>query len=266
MNDLTGKRFGRWTVTKRAPNRKLATYYLCKCDCGVEKEVCSSHLKRGKSTSCGCYQRELIVALGRKIPSEETKKKMRNIKLGKSHPSKPLFDLTGIRFGRWVVLDRVFIYNRLYWLCKCDCGKIKEIRGDALRKGKSLGCKSCSARENATKSWEDPEFVKKQMRANKVQPNKYELKFESFLSFNFPNEWKYVGDGQLIIAGKCPDFVNVNGKKQIIELYGDYWHKGQNPQDRINLFSRLGFKTLIIWASEMRDIERVKEKIYGEFY
>lgn len=26
------------------------------------------------------------------------------------------------------------------------------------------------------------------------------------------------------IGGLCPDFVNCNGKKVIIELFGDYWH------------------------------------------
>jgi len=67
---------------------------------------------------------------------------------------------------------------------------------------------------------------------------------------NFPNEWKYAGDGSLIIRGKCPDFVNVNGRKLIIEVFGDYWHSeervGKNSkehmQDRINIFSVVGYK------------------------
>lgn len=109
--------------------------------------------------------------------------------------------------------------------------------------------------------WKDPEFFKERMKSFGVKPNKLELKFEKFLNENFPNEWKYVGDGQVILGGKCPDFINVNGKKQIIELYGDYWHKGQNPEDRIKIFEPFGYKTLIIWEKELKNLDQIKERI-----
>jgi len=47
--------------------------------------------------------------------------------------------------------------------------------------------------------------------------------------------------------------MNINGQKKLIELYGDYWHKGQNPQKRINYFKKYGFKTLIIWEKEYKN-------------
>jgi hypothetical protein len=56
-----------------------------------------------------------------------------------------LVDLTGRRFGRWVVLS----YGghrkpdpNIYWLCRCDCGTVKTIVGNSLRGGgsKSCGC------------------------------------------------------------------------------------------------------------------------------
>jgi hypothetical protein len=61
--------------------------------------------------------------------------------------------------------------------------------------------------------WKNEEYAKRIFSALNVKPNKYELFLESWLNNNFNNEWKFVGDGQLIINGKCPDFVNVNGKK-----------------------------------------------------
>jgi G:T-mismatch repair DNA endonuclease (very short patch repair protein) len=112
-----------------------------------------------------------------------------------------------------------------------------------------------------TCKWQDPEYVAKQMKARNVRPNKLELNFEKLLNKIQPNEWKYVGDGEFILGGKCPDFVNINGKKQIIELYGDYWHKGQNPQERIGLFSEFGYRTLVIWENELKNIEEVEDKI-----
>lgn len=51
-----------------------------------------------------------------------------------------LLDLTGMRFGRWTVL-RYAGYNKgSLWECRCDCGKIKNVRSDRLRYGKSTSC------------------------------------------------------------------------------------------------------------------------------
>lgn len=57
LNDLTGKRFGRWTVIKRSEN-KARTRWLCRCDCGTLKSVQGSGLVTGASTSCGCFRNE----------------------------------------------------------------------------------------------------------------------------------------------------------------------------------------------------------------
>ena len=54
LNDLTGKRFGNWVVLERAPNKKKATMWRCKCDCGKERDVSAINLSDGGSTNCGC--------------------------------------------------------------------------------------------------------------------------------------------------------------------------------------------------------------------
>ena len=54
---------------------------------------------------------------------------------------------------------------------------------------------------------------------------------------------------------------DINGQKKCIELYGNYWHKNDNPQDRIDLFKQFGYDTLIIWEHELKDIEKVKNRI-----
>ncbi len=62
FEDLTGKRFGRLTVIKRAPNSPSSpsTRWFCVCDCGKEKIVYAPRLKDGTSVSCGCYGRERV--------------------------------------------------------------------------------------------------------------------------------------------------------------------------------------------------------------
>jgi very-short-patch-repair endonuclease len=65
----------------------------------------------------------------------------------------------------------------------------------------------------------------------------------------------------VIIANKNPDFININGKKAIIEVYGEYWHKGQNPKDRANMFKKYGYSTLVVWDNEFKDMNKVIGKI-----
>ena len=83
------------------------------------------------------------------------------------------------------------------------------------------------------------------------KPNKLEKGFQALLDELFPGEYVYVGNGGLLVGGKCPDFMNVNGQKKLIEVYGDFWHQGDNPQKRIDHFSKFGFKTLVLWESEI---------------
>ena len=58
--------------------------------------------------------------------------------------NKFLIDMTGKRFGKLVVLEKAYNDDpdntSARWLCRCDCGKEKIIRGDTLRNGKSRSC------------------------------------------------------------------------------------------------------------------------------
>jgi len=94
-----------------------------------------------------------------------------------------------------------------------------------------------------------------------MKPNEAELQLGRVLDSLFPGEYRYVGDFSFWIDGKNPDFVNVNGKKKIVELFGDYWHKKEDEGRRVQHFKRFGFDTLIVWQSELGDIEKLKEKL-----
>jgi len=51
--DLTGQKFGKWTVLERAQNYKSGlARWLCRCDCGREKIVYSRHLRTEASQQC----------------------------------------------------------------------------------------------------------------------------------------------------------------------------------------------------------------------
>lgn len=55
--DLTGRKFGRWTVLGAAP-RAYQTMWLCECTCGTKRAVSGANLTTGHSTSCGCLREE----------------------------------------------------------------------------------------------------------------------------------------------------------------------------------------------------------------
>lgn len=47
--DLSGSIYGKWTVIRRG---EKDYYWLCRCECGVEKEVFHGSLRSGKSSFC----------------------------------------------------------------------------------------------------------------------------------------------------------------------------------------------------------------------
>jgi len=59
MKDLTDIKFGRLTVIRRAVKEEhVQRKWLCRCECGREKEIRGSHLTSGHTASCGCIYRD----------------------------------------------------------------------------------------------------------------------------------------------------------------------------------------------------------------
>src|SRR5262245_42778540 len=120
QKDLTGQRFGRWTVLNRAENRKSC--WLCRCNCGTERPEFSGSLKDGTSKSCGSCL-----------------------------PSSNHIDLTGQRFGRWTVIRPAEPHGKnraATYLCRCDCGTERIVLAALLKSGKSKSC-GCLHRDKA---------------------------------------------------------------------------------------------------------------------
>jgi len=112
------------------------------------------------------------------------------------------------------------------------------------------------------KEWADfspekkSEKIKQMLRIS--SPNKSELYLGDILEEMYPGEWRFVGNGQIIINGKCPDFININGQKKIIEFYGENWHRGDDPEARKNVFRPFGYETLIVWGRDLKNIDKLK--------
>lgn len=64
-------------------------------------------------------------------------------------------DMTGNRFGRLYVLERVEHSpndTAAYWRCRCDCGQETVVRGTSLRSGVTKSC-GCGRREGKPVQW-----------------------------------------------------------------------------------------------------------------
>lgn len=57
---MIGQRFGRLVIVQEVWSnpKHHSRKFLCKCDCGTEKEILKSNIIRGKSISCGCFRAE----------------------------------------------------------------------------------------------------------------------------------------------------------------------------------------------------------------
>lgn len=186
------------------------------------------------------------------------------MKMSKSHKGKPCPWLGGKN-------NPMRRLELRFWLKENHPMKRPEIR--AKISGMNSSAKRPEVREkqrqNAFKQWSNPEIrnlmVKNSRLASHITPNKFEQRLNSILQEIQPNNWQFVGDGKVIIEGFCPDFINVNGQKKIIECFGDYWHNRigvkEKDQRRIEAYEKLGFKTLVIWEHELSQNSEVIEKI-----
>lgn len=62
-------------------------------------------------------------------------------------------DITGQRFGKLVAVSHADSRGKMmYWVCQCDCGKIRNVRGSCLRSGETKSC-GCSRRRGGTRTY-----------------------------------------------------------------------------------------------------------------
>lgn len=116
-------------------------------------------------------------------------------------------------------------------------------------------------RENG---WADPEKkerrIKAMWKASARRPTGTEQVLINVITeYNLP--YKYVGTGEFLLDGKNPDFMNINGQKKLIEVFGEFWHKKEDEQIRKDFFRQYGFDTLVLWHKDI--MSKSKEELAG---
>ncbi len=81
---------------------------------------------------------------------------------------------------------------------------------------------------------------------------------------------KYTGDGSYWIGCMNPDFIEINGMKVCIEIFGDYWHNeninksihsSARYKNRLKMYDKEGWKCLIIWEKELKNKDKVIDRV-----
>lgn len=118
VNEHLGELFGYFTLIGETSKRTSSggQVVLCRCVCGIEKEVSLQNIKNGNTKSCGCKQ------FSDPRWKDETGNKYGNI--------------TVISFNRTTKKDT-------FWNVRCSCGKEWVINRKKLWKGQS-SCFECS--------------------------------------------------------------------------------------------------------------------------
>jgi hypothetical protein len=126
--DFVGKKINKLLVLRgMQPTKYKGTYafatYLCRCECGAEKEIDVYRLAKGKLQSCGC-ERVLV----------------------------NLTDLIepGDKFNRLTVIG--FDTTKNLWEYKCECGQVIFRNGKTVRNGNTKSCGCLNKEKNSEKA------------------------------------------------------------------------------------------------------------------
>lgn len=175
-----------------------------------------------------------------------------------------------------------------------ECGKVFFVKPSRFKSGRGKFCsKSCGVKNKTGelhRRWQGKDIEKFCLNCGetfKVRPRKHEQQFCSLschmifqrksgvfnISPNIPEKeliaiferlnlpFRYVGGGEVWLGNRNPDFINANGKKQIIELFGVYWHSLFDEAQRKEHYKQYGFNCLVIWEDELAALSKVQRKI-----
>ena len=147
--------------------------------------------------------------------------------------------------------------DKIKRICQ-QCGKKFEVFPSRIKYGYG---KFCSHKCSGKWQMENANRIKK-MRMGNIKPTKPERIFQEICNRNNLS-FRYVGDGELWIGKDKklnPDFVECNGKKIVIEIFGRYWHSpllNRNLREDAGLeyrrkhYKRFKWKPVFIWDTDL---------------
>lgn len=250
----TFKRFGYFsTDLKPKSNKKIIAVWDI---CDKIREVAKSQY-HALCHHCAIRTEERSIKIGKrnkgKIISEERKEILRKKMKGEGNP---MYGKHHTKESKQKIKDNIpdksgknnpnWHGGKIKLICPV-CETIFERTPSEIKTGRGKHCSlSCSR------------------KARKIQTHhtKPELIFEQICK-KYDLQYKYTGDGSFWIGKNPsvnPDFVNCNGKKIAIEIFGDYWHSpllnrnldyNRTYKGRKEILKKYGWKLVIFWESDL---------------
>jgi hypothetical protein len=177
VKDLTGRKFGKWTVLGPARKTSACLRWRCRCSCGALRDNDGSTLRRGRSSCCSKCS---AVRIGTKKRSRWIGQKFGDLRViaavverartklqcrcacgrtcvkstlsvrrsGKCEECRLCRTAVGERFGHWRVISQQRVVGPARVMCQCDCGRRVSVLEYSLKTGRSKSCFQCGRRSN----------------------------------------------------------------------------------------------------------------------
>lgn len=217
--DLTGKQFGKLTITGIAYIEKQSTYWNALCDCGNTKIAKGALLKMGSIKSCGCRKLEASFENGKANAGKKNvvkRRKARTAHIGK------IYGKLKINKIHWVAPNTPALAY-----CTCECGTETSSNLNDILQGKTQSC-GCGVH------WSKPCEELFQI-ALRYCP-------DAIKEYSFGSRYRYD--------------IAIPSKKIVIEFNGAIWHSmkyrsdtGFHRDKRLYAESH-GYRMISIWSDQ----------------
>jgi len=202
--------------------------------CSASTRQKLSEANTGRVRSEETLKRMSLANLGRTI-SEEHKKKISEGNRGQVRSPEFCERMSEIRLGK---PHGPFSAEARANMSKAHLGLVySKAHREAISEGLSGYLKNLSTEER---------------RGRNLKANSCEESILEVLEAQWKGDWKFTGDFSFWIGTKNPDFTNINGKKAVIEHFGQYYHSQwyfpntMSEEATIEYYKAWGFRCIIL--------------------
>ena len=162
-----------------------------------------------------------------------------------------------VQRGRWDSMsegERKTIAARISWGLKKYYEGLSGKERDMISRERSEHMQkfwaSLPEDERAVFGWNGDESRLRNRQSCERGPTEPELFLGMYLEKYFPGKWAYNGDGNqnVVVGRRTPDFVRLDGKKQVIEVLGGlgWWHFEEGVEGKIERYKKYGYDCIVV--------------------
>lgn len=139
--------------------------------------------------------------------------------------------------------------------------KVKEMQSEKMKIYYQNSENRKKVSERHKKLWQNLKYRERILKSHEVSNKRRPTNPEKVFDELTPEYVRYVGNGKWWRNRHNPDF-KITGQNKVIEIYGDYWHRNDDPKDRIREYKEMGLNCLVFWEHEVyEEPERLLEEV-----